>query len=212
MRHRHAIRSRSAMPGSTAEDAPPTRGTAREGYVRFALIALAGAYLAGVWIDGVGSNLPADILPGPIVYFLQVASLFPRAATVTVDYRAEAWICGEKRWAEIDVRPYFRLDAEHKENRFHRVMHFYRQHRQTMEALELYLVEAHNRGGADDGIPGEPVGGMRFLSVRTPLPAPGEKVAAWTRLPASAYSGDDRHDWYWTPKSRRDERCGQSAE
>ena len=30
-------------------------------------------------------------------------------------------------------------------------------------------------------------------------------------LPLSAYSGEQKHDWYWTPKSRRAQRCGSDA-
>jgi hypothetical protein len=27
----------------------------------------------------------------------------------------------------------------------------------------------------------------------------------------SSYSGEQKHDWYWTPKSRRVQRCGSDA-
>jgi hypothetical protein len=59
---------------------------------------LAGAYLAGVWLDGVGSTLPSHFLPRVPNYFLQIAALFPRAATMTIEYRAEAWVCADKKW------------------------------------------------------------------------------------------------------------------
>ena len=101
-----------------------------------ALRVLAGAYLAGVWFDGVGSTLPSHLLPRVPNYFLQVAALFPRAATMTIDYRAEAWVCADRKWEELDTRPYFPLDPEDKENRFQRVMHFFRQDETTMHALD----------------------------------------------------------------------------
>ena len=77
-----------------------------------ALRILAGAYLAGVWLDGVGSTLPSHVLPRVANYFLQIAALFPRAATMSIDYRAEAWVCTDKRWEELDTLPYFPLDPE----------------------------------------------------------------------------------------------------
>ncbi len=60
---------------------------------RIVLTGLAGAYLAGVWLDGVGSTLPSRALPRVANYFLQIAALFPKAATMTIDYRAEAFVC-----------------------------------------------------------------------------------------------------------------------
>src|SRR5580700_8538445 len=142
---------------------------------RLALGAVATAYLAGVWLDGVGSTLPSHFLPRVPNYFLQIAALFPNAATMSIDYRAEAYVCADRKWEELDTRPYFPIDPDDKENRFQRVMHFFRAHRPTMQALDGYLVASHNGGAHADGIPSDrPIGGIRVQSLRIPLPKPGD--------------------------------------
>ncbi len=180
---------------------------------RVALRVLAGVYLAGVWLDGVGSTLPALVLPRVANYFFQVAALFPRAATMSIDYRAEAWVCSDKKWEELDTGPYFPIDPDDKENRFQRVMHFFRQDETTMHALDAYLVQRHDSGKARDGIdPDKPVGGVRLLSLRIPLPNPGEPLQRSRRLPLPAYPEEERHVWYHTPRSKAAERCGTRSE
>ncbi len=175
---------------------------ARRRYARVALIIVAGAYLLTVWLDGVGSNVPSKFLPRPWVYFAQVAALFKTASPKIIDYRAEGWVCAEKKWVEIDVRPWFPLDADTKENRFQRVAQFYRQNRTVMHALEDYILHRYNAGASN------PIGGVRILSLRIPYPAPGEHVEAFERKPLASYPKDQRKEWYWTPKSKRAERCG----
>ncbi len=165
-------------------------------------VAVAGLYLATVWFDGVGSTWPRKITPRPWLYFSQVAALFVNAAPKVIDYRAEGWSCSEHRWVEIDVRPYFRIDADNKENRFQRALQFYRKNRNVMRPLDDYVVKRHNAGG------GAQIGGVRFSSLRLPYPAPGEHVAPFEQRPLASYSADEKHDWYWTPKSRRAQRCG----
>lgn len=177
---------------------------ARSSRFRGAWIAIAGLYLATVWLDGVGSTWPAKITPRPWVYFSQVAALFVNAAPKVIEYRAEGWSCSEKRWTEIDVRPHFRIDADNKENRFQRALQFYRKNRAVMRALEDFLVKRHNASGAK-------IGGVRFSSLRLPYPAPGEHVSPYEQRPLSSYAADLKHEWYWTPKSRRAERCGHDA-
>jgi hypothetical protein len=180
---------------------------------RIVLRVLAGAYLVGVWLEGVGSTLPSHLLPRTAVYFFQVAALFPNAAVMSIDYRAEAWVCADKKWTELDTRSFFPLDPDDKENRFQRVMHFFREHARTMRALDAYLVDGHNDGTHDDGIPKDAhIGGVRLMSLRIPLPSPGEPPHRATRLPLADYPKDERHLFYRTPKSKRAERCGASAE
>jgi hypothetical protein len=183
------------------------------GVQRVLLRTVAGVYLAGVWLDGVGSTLPSHVLPRVANYFFQVAALFPRAATMSIDYRAEAWVCADKKWEELDTSPYFPIDPDDKENRFQRVMHFLRQEETTMRALDAYLVEHHRAGSIPDGIDlDHPIGGVRLLSLRIPLPKPGEALERNHRLPLSAYPEDERHVWYRTPRSRAAERCGTRSE
>jgi hypothetical protein len=166
-------------------------------------IAVAGLYLATVWLDGVGSTWPAKITPRPWLYFSQVAALFVNAAPKVIDYRAEGWSCSEHRWVEIDVRPYFRIDADNKENRFQRALQFYRKNRNVMRALEDFVVKRHNAASGT-----APIGGVRFSSLRLPYPAPGGHVAPFEQKPLASYSADQKKDWFWTPTSRRTQRCG----
>jgi len=169
-------------------------------------IVIAGLYLATVWLDGVGSTFPAKLTPRPWLYFSQIAALFVTAAPKVIDYRAEGWSCSERKWVEIDVRPWFHIDRDNKENRFQRALQFYRKNRTVMQALEDFVVKSNNasRNGS--------IGGVRFVSLRLSYPAAGERIAPYERLPLATYSGEQRHDWYWTPKPRRDERCGQHAD
>jgi len=171
---------------------------------------LAGAYLAGVWLDGVGSTLPASLLPATANYFLQVAALFPSAAVASIDYRAEGWVCVDRKWEELDTRPYFPIEPDDKENRFQRVMHFFRQDRRTMHALDAYLVERHRGGGHDDGIAADrSIGGVRLSSLRIPIPSPGDSMLRPRRRSLSDYPEDEKHVFYHTPRSKIAERCGE---
>jgi hypothetical protein len=176
-----------------------------------ALRTLAALYLIGVWLDGAGTGIPARVLPRTPNYFLQVAALFPRSAIASIDYRAEAFVCHERAWREIDTRPYVPIDADDKENRFNRVMHFLRENRKTMSALDAYLVERHNSGRYEDGIEGN-IGGARFLSLRIPIPPPGARLERTTRRPLSEYPDQERALFYHAPRSKLAERCGLKSE
>ncbi len=183
--------------------APPSRAAA---FFRGFWIVVAALYLVTVWLDGVGSNWPAKVTPRPWLYFAQVAALFVNAAPKVIDYRAEGWSCTERKWSELDVRPYFRIDVDNKENRFQRALQFYRRNRTVMRALEDFLVERHAASGAPA------IGGVRFSSLRLPYPAPGEHVAPYERLPLASYPSEQRVQWYWTPRPRRIERCGHATD
>jgi hypothetical protein len=177
--------------------------------VRVGLRCLACAYLAGVWLDGTGCTLPSSVLPLAANYFLQVAALFPSAAVASIDYRAEAWVCADRKWEELDTRPYFPIEPDDKENRFQRVMHFFRENRPTMHSLDAYLIERHRAGGYDDGIASDrSIGGVRLLSLRIPIPRPGEVLERPTRKPLALYPEGERHIFYHTPHSKIAERCG----
>lgn len=183
---------------------PPWRSRART-----LLVVIGALYLTGVWLEGVGSTLPSSLLPRTPLYFLQIAALFPRAAVNVIEYRAEGWICAEHRWAEILTRPYFPIDPDDKENRFQRVMHFFRENRKTMHALDGYLVARHAEGGHADGIADDAkLGGIRVLSLRLPLPSPGDPLVRMHRQPLAEYPETVRKNWYYTPRSRRAARCG----
>jgi hypothetical protein len=178
---------------------------------RYALRLLAGAYLVGLWLDGIGCEVPR-ILPRPAEYFLQVAALFPDAATAASEYRAEGWICGEQRWQELDPRPYFPLDPDDKENRFQRAMQFFRDEPVVTRALDDYLVERHDAGLHDDGIPRDrPIGGVRLLVVRVPIPKPGTPIERFERRPLAEIAKDERKILYRTPRTRLEQRCGPAS-
>jgi hypothetical protein len=160
-------------------------------------------YLADVWLDAVGSNLPGKLLPRAALYFGQIAALFTKAGEKQIDYRAEGWVCSEHKWVEIDPRPYFPIDADNKENRFYRAVQFYRRDRKVMRALDEYVMKHHN--DARD----RKIGGVRFLSLRIPYPARGSTIEPYKRQELSSYPEEQRHNWYWTPGSMRRERCGE---
>jgi hypothetical protein len=176
--------------------------------LRGALRWLAVAYLTGVWLDGAGSTLPGQVLPRVANYFLQVSALFPYSATASIDYRAEAWVCSDRTWQELDTRPYFPLDPDDKENRFQRVMHFFRENEPTMRALDEYLVTGHGVGRGPDGIAQDrAIGGVRLCSLRIPIPKPGDPIEPVRHRPLSDYPHEERHYFYHTPKSIVAERC-----
>jgi hypothetical protein len=181
-----------------------------------ALIALSGLYFASIFFDGAAKGLPARLLPRPLAYFTQTTALFTHAATMAIEYRAEGFRCDGDRWTEIDVRAFFPMDADDKESRFQRVMHFYRENRPTMQALEEYVMGRYNRAAlaaasAGRGGDAEPIAGVRFLSLRIPFGAPGGGAERYERKPLSSYPEDIRKPWYFTPASKREDRCKKSA-
>jgi hypothetical protein len=175
----------------------------------YAFVALAGLYLADVWLDGVGSTMPGKVLPRSLLYFGQIAALFPHAGEKQIDYRAEGWLCSEHKWVEIDPRPWFPIDQDNKENRFYRAVQFYRENRKVMRALDEYVTSHHN--ASQDANANKKIGGVRILSLRIPLPAPGTKIDPYKREELAKYPEDQRHNWYWSPGSMRRERCGEKA-
>lgn len=184
---------------------PVARLTSSSGF-QATIILVAFVYLSTVWLDGIGSNLPAKLTPRVWLFFVQIAALFKNAGVMAIDYRAEGWVCSEKKWVEVDVRPWFRIDADNKESRFHRAMQFYRKERKVMRSLEDFVIKSNNAGGNRPTI-----GGVRFSSLRIPYPKVGERVEAiaWKKL--DDYPEEMKHAWYWTPSSMRRERCGDHS-
>jgi hypothetical protein len=175
-------------------------------------VGIAGTlYLAAIFLGSAGSTVPRKSLPRPVLYFTQVACLFPRAATHSIEYRAAAYSCREGRFRELDYREYFPLHPDDKENRYHRLAHFYRRNQEVMQAVDEHLVQRHNarvdRGERPgDGIEG-PIGGILVMSLRIPLPEPGTEVERFTRTPLTDVPREWRKLWYRTPRARREERC-----
>jgi hypothetical protein len=179
--------------------------------VPLVLGAIAALYLASLWLDAAGSTLPERVLPSFITYFTQAAALFPKAAEAVIDYRLEGWECAESRWVELDPRPDFPIDADTKESRFHRLLHFFRQNREVMQALEAYVIKRHNvrvRVGREAV---GTIGGIRTQSLRLPIPATGQEISRFEHGALESYPVDAHHYWFWTPESRREERCRAAA-
>ena len=175
------------------------------------LTVVSAVYFGSVWLDALGSRLPTTVLPSSVGYFVQVACLFPHATDTVVDYRVQGWDCQLAQWREIDARTDFPMNADNKENRFYRILHFFRQNRAVMRALDEFLLERHNaRARQGQESVGE-IGGIRTLSLRLPIPMPGQNVVPYRRQPLDSYPEAQRRYWYWTPQSMRTERCGESA-
>jgi hypothetical protein len=174
---------------------------------------VAATFLALVFLDNAakGTHGPDAVkrfaawatskVPRPLRYFTQIAGLFPRANRSVIEYHAEGWICRDKAWREIDLRPWFPIDADDKENRFARVMGFYSRDRKVMEALEAFVV------GHQDQDAAHPIGGARFSVLHVPLPALGAHVERYAWHPLAGAPDAWKHDLYWTRLSRRRERC-----
>ncbi len=178
-------------------------------FLRMGLRIVAALYLVGMWLDAIGCTAPSRVVPHALDYFMEVAALFPEAASGAIDYRAEGWLCEDARWQELDTRPYFPLDPDDKENRFQRALNFYRDDPAVERALDAYLVERHNAGRADDGLArGAPIGGLRFVRVRIPIPPPGTPLEPFSRRPLTDLPASEKETLYRTPKARIAERCG----
>ncbi len=171
--------------------------------VRIAIAALAGLYLLLLVIQPAHRGWKA-----PFAYFLECTQLFPEADWVgksdatkvpgAKELRVEAWSCDRDRWEPLDPRPYFPIQADDKESRLPRMVHFYIEEgttaadkRATAHALEDFLFEHHDHDGADDGVPGR-LGGIRLQRVATPFDAVGDNVPRYhydplAPVPANAH-------------------------
>jgi len=158
-------------------------------------------YIAGVFIEGAGGGRLDRFVPRPVLFFCQIAALFPRAATYRIEYRAEGLPCQGPAF-EVDVRPFFPIHADDKESRFDRALHFYRNDRPTMEALESYVMDRYNLREQVK------IGGMLFLSLRIPIPAPGSAFPRYERAPLAGFPKEQRKVWYATARDVVNRRCG----
>ena len=165
-------------------------------WLRVTLAVCAAIYWGGLWLESAGAPMHT-VFPRPILYFMQVASLFPKAADNIIEYRAEAWYCAEHTWREVDVRPFFPLRANDKENRFDRAMHFYRREPEVLKSLEDYIIGSQNARGA-------PIGSVRLLSLRIPIPSAAER---YERKRLEDYPKEWRKYWYPTKENWHPNRC-----
>ncbi len=167
---------------------------------------LGGGYLLSVWLGATGCSLPDQILPLPLRFFTQVAELFPRAAQDAIEWRARGWKCDAQRFEEVDVRPFFPIRRDDKENQFDRALFFYHKDHSVLEALDGYLVQAQNRMRPD-----ERIGGVMLLSLRVPIPPLAEPGPRERWMPIDEYPPTViRKYWYSTPSLHREDRCKEA--
>jgi len=176
------------------------------GWLRAIAFALGVLYPSLILADQLEPAKIYHQVPRPLLYFAQVAALFPRASVDIIEFRAQGWSCKEHKFHEIDLRPYFPIQRNDKENQFARAEFFYLQNRPAMRALGSYITSHFNHDHA-----GAPIGGVRFLSLREPIPKPGTVFPRFVRRPLSAMPNKERHYWYWTPMSMRRERCAEES-
>ena len=180
---------------------------------RAALAVLAVLYLLGLWLDAIGHDA-IDALGAksalrktlaPVKFFTQVAQLFPRAADMTIEWRAEGYRCATGKFEEIDLRPHFPIHAEDKENRFDRAMFFYHNEHKVLEALDAFIVRRESALGPDHKI-----GGVLLMSLRIPIPDVGTPEERYHRVPLDEIPRSiERKYWYTTPVEMREARCAQ---
>jgi hypothetical protein len=181
---------------------------------------VAAVYFVGIFSEAAKTGSAARWLPAPLEYFTQVASLFPKATQHATDYRAEGFRCRDQTWFELDVAPWFPINADNKESRFHRTVDFYgsqhpqnsnwRPHRPTLRALEKFLTDHYDADVIDAAARGKdtsPIGGIRLVQLRLPVGTPRDGSPRYERRPLSEYGADERKDLYYTPESKREERC-----
>jgi hypothetical protein len=178
--------------------------------------AVAAVYFVAVWSEAaIASGVSVRWLSAPLGYFTQIAALFPSPTQHAIDYRVEGYRCRDKTWVELDVSPYFPIDAGNKENRFYRAIHFYgdqHPHRPTLRALDEFIVahvDADATDAAAQGRGGNPIGGVRFSRLRTSFGRPGDGSPRYEQRPLSTYPAAERADLYYTPESKRQERCAR---
>jgi hypothetical protein len=168
--------------------------------------ALAGLYLAAVWLDGAGFAGAIKWIPLPARFFVQVAQLFPHAEPFAIEWRAQGYRCAAGTVEEIDLRPHFPIHADDKENRFNRAMFFFHRNRAVLEALDAFISQREEKLGPDHRL-----GGVTLLSVRVPIPSPGEQTPRYRRVSLEEMPAEyKRRVWYASSRDDIDRRCAES--
>jgi hypothetical protein len=196
---------RSEPPKKKKDPTPAVTVAASPGspFLRLALTIVSALYIAGVFIEGAGGHLDR-LVYRPVLFFCQIAALFPQGATHRIEYRAEGLPCRGPA-IEVDVRPFFPIHADDKESRFDRALHFYRSDRPTLEALESYVRSGYNTAAS------EKIAGVVFLSLRVPIPAPGTAFPRYERAPLADFPKEQRKVWYATSRDVVNERCAKGG-
>ena len=160
--------------------------------------------LAAVYFVALVRHPPA--WPGLRVagFFTESTCLFPRARTVSSEFRLDAWSCAARRWQPIDPRAYFPIEANDKESRFQRFGYFYQRNKPSLEALDAWIEARHPV--TEDGLPGA-IGGIRLATSTRAIPAAGEPIERYVYRPLDQVPADQRKDAYNTPAAVRRARC-----
>jgi hypothetical protein len=162
---------------------------------------LALTFLALVWLDAVGTGV-AQALPPSLRQFVQVAQLFPYAAKNVIEWRVLGYRCATGKFEELDVRPFFPIHADDKENRLDRALFFYLKTPPVLAAIDDYV------GGRQAELgPEQRIGGVMILSVRIPVPELGVVEERYQRKPLESYPREWRRYWYTTPRDDWERRC-----
>ena len=148
-------------------------------------------------------------LPGlhAVGFFTESTCLFPRANVAVNDYRLDAWSCAARRWAPIDPRVYFPIEADDKESRFQRFGYFYQHNKPALEALDAWITARHP--AVADGLDGD-IGGIRLSRWTRPIPAPGAVIERYAYRPRDKVPAAERKELFATPAATRHARCPES--
>jgi hypothetical protein len=137
-------------------------------------------------------------------FFTESTCLFPRANLVTSDYRLDAWSCADRRWAPIDPRAYFPIEASDKESRFQRFGYFYQRNKPSLDALDAWIEARHPR--TEDGLAGA-IGGIRLAKWTRPIPEAGSPIEPYVYHPLEPIPQAQRKIFYDTAAPIRRARC-----
>ncbi len=169
-------------------------------------------YLLLVILNEYRIGLAYRYVPGPLLYFSQIAGLFPDAKDMDVEFRAEGWSCDDGLFRELDVRPFFPIQSDNKENRFERALFFYHGNSKVLASLAGYITRHQNilvekEGGDSRPYSSGRIGGVRLVSAYKPIPALSENAVRYHRMPLSDYPNTQLRTWYETPSEIIWKRC-----
>ncbi len=182
---------------------------------RNALVFISLAYFFFMILGEFKSGLAYRLLPSPLLFFTQIAGLFPSAKVIDVEFRAEGWSCNEKIFYEIDTSKLFPIQAGNKENRFQRVLYFYGHNHKIMSKLDQFLTQNYNHSLRDQsalgyGVTTGRIGGVRLVAITTPIPRPEIGIQCYRIQPLSDFPFDHKKVLYESSSKRIWENCRNS--
>ena len=191
----------------------PTVGPWLPWWATYLVSFIAGFYFIAIFVEAVKPDSMHKLMSRPGAYFAQIAKLFAERSEMAIDYRASGFRCDTQKFEELDVRPYFPMHADDKENRFQRTMGFFLKNQKIHRALERYIIDSHNASvasGAKTELPR--IGGVELLSLRIPIPDPGSEFPRYSRIPLAEIPPTwTRKVWYVTPPKEAAERCAEGV-